>query len=72
MDTQPELDDAIDVALGRTLDAQVELSEALRPHVVPEPALADRVVHRAEDLHALADEASTLPAGDRGDNGDRA
>ncbi|MEA2518015.1 MAG: hypothetical protein QOF49_95 [Chloroflexota bacterium] len=57
MNDQPELDDAIDVAIDRTRGAQADVREALRPDSVAEPAVMDRVVHRAEDLHALADEA---------------
>lgn len=58
MDKQPALDDAIDVALGRTRGAQEQVKETLRPDELPEPVLVDRVVHRAEDLHVLADEAT--------------
>jgi len=58
MDKQPALDDAIDVALGRTRGAQEKVGETLQPDELPEPVLVDRVVHRAEDLHVLADEAT--------------
>jgi hypothetical protein len=58
MDKQTGLDDAIDVAIGRTRGAQAKVKETLQPDELPEPVLVDRVVHRAEDLYVLADEAS--------------
>ncbi|MBA2718181.1 MAG: hypothetical protein H0U52_02910 [Chloroflexi bacterium] len=71
MDNQPALDDAIDVALDRTLDAQTELNETLASELgTPQPALADRVVHRAEDLQVLTDEA-TEEAGANNQDTDR-
>lgn len=62
MEPKPDLDDAMDVALDRTLDAQLELTEALGPDALPAPDLAERVVHRADDLHTLADEAAASAA----------
>ena len=56
-----DVDDALDLAIDRTIEAQdkFESIPATEPDAVP---AADKVVHRAEDVTALADEAETPKA----------
>jgi hypothetical protein len=51
-----DVDDALDLAIDRTIRAQddFESTPATDEHAVP---AADKVVHRAEDVRSLADEA---------------
>lgn len=51
-----DVDDALELAIERTIAAQYtfEATPLSAPDVVP---AADTVVHRAEDVHVLADEA---------------
>jgi hypothetical protein len=61
----PALDDAIETATDRTRTAQGDFEETIETAKAPRPAVADRVVRRAEDLHDLtaqADDESRLPA----------
>ena len=53
----PELDDAIETATDRTRKAQTDVADTIGPDQVPPPAATDRVVHRAEDLHDLTEQA---------------
>ena len=60
--TKPrDVDDALDLAIDRTIEAQdtFESIPATEPKAVP---AADKVVHRAEDMTALADEAEAPKA----------
>jgi hypothetical protein len=64
METDPALDHAIDLATDRTHHAQVELTEAIDPPLESPselPEKAEVVVHRAEDLHILTEEATGDP-----------
>ena len=51
-----EVDDALDLAIDRTIDAQDDFEKVpvADPKALPK---ADKVVHRAEDVRTLADEA---------------
>jgi hypothetical protein len=51
-----EVDDALDLAIDRTIDAQDHFEKVplADPKALPK---ADKVVHRAEDVKTLADEA---------------
>jgi hypothetical protein len=51
-----EVDDALDLAIDRTIRAQDDFEKVplADPKALPK---ADRVVHRAEDVRTLADEA---------------
>jgi hypothetical protein len=53
-----DVDDALDLAIDRTIEAQDKFDSipVTEPKAVP---AADKVVHRAEDVTALADEAET-------------
>jgi len=53
-----DVDDALDLAIDRTIEAQdkFEAIPVTEPDAVP---AADKVVHRAEDVTSLADEAET-------------
>ena len=60
--TEPrDVDDALDLAIDRTMEAQdsFESIPATEARAVP---AADKVVHRAEDVTALADEAEAPKA----------
>ena len=58
MEDRREVDDAIDVAIERTEDAQAEVERHVkRDHVPPTPVVA-KVVWRAEDLDTLAHDAA--------------
>ena len=50
-----EVDDALDLAIDRTIDAQDDFEKVplADPKALPK---ADKVVHRAEDVKTLADE----------------
>ena len=56
-----DVDDALDLAIDRTIEAQDEFESTpvTEPDAVP---AADKVVHRAEDVSALADEAEAPDA----------
>lgn len=51
-----EVDDALDLAIDRTIDAQDDFEKVpvADPSALPK---ANKVVHRAEDVRTLADEA---------------
>jgi hypothetical protein len=53
-----DVDDALDLAIDRTKDAQDKFDSipVTRPEALP---AADKVVHRAEDVNSLAGEAET-------------
>lgn len=57
-----EVDDALDLAIDRTIDAQDDFEKlpAADPKALPK---ADVVVRRAEDVKTLADEAEKPDAG---------
>ena len=57
-----EVDDALDLAIDRTIDAQDDFEKlpAADPKALPK---ADVVVRRAEDVKTLADEAEKPEAG---------
>ena len=57
MNPDPELDDAIETATDRTRKAQTDVAQTISPDQAPPPAATDRVVHRAEDLHDLTEQA---------------
>jgi hypothetical protein len=56
-----EVDDALDLAIDRTIDAQDDFESIPVTDGKAIPA-ADKVVHRAEDVTSLADEAETPDA----------
>jgi hypothetical protein len=57
--TEPiEVDDAIDVALRRTDQAEHDVKRATDENAVPPKALVDKVVQRADDLEHLARQAA--------------
>ena len=56
-----EVDDALNLAIDRTIDAQDDFEKVpvADPNAVPK---ADKVVHRAEDVRTLAEEADKREA----------
>jgi rubrerythrin len=64
VEKQHEIDDAIDIAIDRTKDAQGRFAEEMESAGVPDPGSAGVVVRRAEDLEVLAHDRKT-PATDR-------
>jgi 3-hydroxy-3-methylglutaryl CoA synthase len=60
---QHEIDDAIDIAIDRTKDAQGRFAEEIETAGAPEPSTAGVVVRRAEDLDVLAHDR-TSPTSD--------
>jgi hypothetical protein len=58
MEDRQEVDDAIDVAIERTEDAQAEVDRHVKRDLVPPKPVVAKVVWRAEDLDALAHDAA--------------
>jgi len=61
---QEQIDDAIDLAIDRTKDAQGRFAEEIESAGVPDPSSAGVVVQRAEDLDVLTHERTTHAADD--------
>jgi hypothetical protein len=58
-DISPEdIDDALVVAVDRTVEAQGHVDEVIDAGIVPPVPVADDVVRRAEDVQVLAHEAA--------------
>ena len=58
MTDEHALDDAVHVALDRTLDAQTEVVDEIAERDVPDLGHVATVVNRAEDLEVLVEESS--------------
>jgi hypothetical protein len=58
MEDRRDVDDAIDVAIERTEDAQAEVVQHVKRDLVPPKPIVEKVVWRAEDLDALASDAA--------------
>ena len=59
MEQEREIDDAIDIAIDRTKDAQGRFAEEIESAGVPDPTSAGVVVRRAEDLDVLTHDRKT-------------
>lgn len=58
MEDRRDVDDAIDVAIERTEDAQAEVARHIKRDLVPPKPVVAKVVWRAEDLDTLARDAA--------------
>jgi hypothetical protein len=58
MEDRRDVDDAIDVAIERTEDAQADVERHVKRDLVPPKPVVEKVVWRAEDLNALASDAA--------------
>ena len=58
MEDRRDIDDAIDVAIERTEDAQAEVDRHVKRDLVPPKPVVAKVVWRADDLDALARDAA--------------
>jgi hypothetical protein len=70
VEQQHEIDDAIDIAIDRTKDAQGRFAEEMESAGVPDPGSAGVVVRRAEDLDVLAHDRKSPTADDPDDDPD--
>jgi hypothetical protein len=57
MDKQP-IDQAVKLAAVRTIEAQDRVVEEIEERHAPDPSTTAVVVHRAEDVEVLAEEAA--------------
>ena len=58
MTEEQELEHAVQVALGHTIDAQADVDQEIAERDVPDLDSVDTVVHRAEDLDVLVSQSA--------------
>lgn len=58
MEREPEIDHAILNATAKTIQAEGEVLDVLDDDALPPVPLVSKVVHRAEDVHLLAEQAA--------------
>ena len=60
MTDERAIDEAVQVALDRTREAQTEVEQDLAKRETPDVEAVETVVHRAEDLDVLVHEAKDV------------
>ena len=58
MEREREVDHAIVTATAKAIEAEDQVLDVLAAEDVPPEPMVSKVVHRAEDIHVLADQAA--------------